>query len=93
VIALQGKPDLGEAESIALAVELHADLLLMDERLGRAEAARFGLRFIGTLAVLIEAKTKGHLPAIKPILDELTIHAGFRVSPALRARVLLEAGE
>ena len=93
VIALLGKLDAGEAESIALAAELHADLLLMDERLGRAEAARFGLRFIGTLAVLIEAKSKGYLGEIKPILDELQTSAGFRVSVALRARVLQEAGE
>jgi uncharacterized protein len=93
VTALQNQLDLGEAEAIALAAELPADLLLMDERLGRAEAARFGLRFIGTLAVLIEAKSKGYLREIKPVLDELTIQAGFRVSGALRARVLQEAGE
>src|SRR5262249_32605285 len=49
VTALADKLDRGEAEAITLAVELQADLLLMDERLGRAEAARFGLRFIGIL--------------------------------------------
>ena len=52
VTALEGKLDRGEAEAIALAAELRADLLLMDERLGRAEAARFGLRFIGILGGL-----------------------------------------
>jgi hypothetical protein len=93
VTALQGKLDLGEAEAIALALELPADLLLMDERLGRIEATRFGLRFIGTLGVLIEAKARGHLLAIKPVLDELRTNAGFRVSEALRARVLQESGE
>ncbi len=91
--ALQGKLDLGEAEAIALALELQADLLLMDERLGRIEAARFGLRFIGTLGVLIEAKAQGRLQEIKPVLDELKTNTGFRMSEALRARVLQEAGE
>jgi uncharacterized protein len=76
-----------------LTVELEADLLLMDERLGRAEAARFGLRFIGILGVLIEAKGRGLLDRVEPILDELQNDAGFYVSEALRARVLREAGE
>jgi predicted nucleic acid-binding protein len=65
----------------------------MDERLGRAEASRFGLRFIGVLGVLIEAKGKGLVQRIEPILDELQNNAGFRVSEALRARVLRAAGE
>jgi predicted nucleic acid-binding protein len=91
--ALQGKLDRGEAEAIALALELPADLLLMDERLARIEANRFGIRFIGTLGVLIEAKARGHLQEVTPVLDELRIKAGFHVSEALRARVLQQAGE
>ena len=91
--ALEGQLDRGEAEAIALAAELQADLLLMDERLGRTEAARFGLRVIGVLGVLIEAKGRGRLQRIEPILDELRHDAGFRVSQALRARVLQAAGE
>ena len=83
----------GEAEAIALALELPADLLLMDERLGRIEAARFGLQFIGTLGVLIAAKSRGHLREVKPVLDELMSNAGFRVSEALRVRFLKESGE
>jgi predicted nucleic acid-binding protein len=93
VIALESKLDRGEAEAIALAVELRADLLLMDERLGRVEAARFGLRFVGILGVLIEAKARGLLDRIEPLLDELQDGAGFRISEALRARVLKAAGE
>ncbi len=93
VTALESKLDRGEAEAIALAVELQADLLLMDERLGRAEAARFGLRFVGILGALIEAKAKGLLQQIEPLLDELQNDAGFRISEALRARVLQAAGE
>jgi predicted nucleic acid-binding protein len=93
VTVLQGKLDHGEAEAIALAVELSADLLLMDERLGRIEAARFGLRFVGTLGILIEARARGHLPEIKPALAELTTGAGFFMSKSLLARVLEAASE
>lgn len=93
VTALEVRLDRGEAEAIALAVELRADLLLMEERLGRAEAARFGLRMIGTLGILIEARGRGLVERIGPILDELQHRAGFRVSDVLRERVLRAAGE
>ena len=44
-----GQLDLGESEAIALAAEVHADVLLMDEQAGRQEAVRRGLRVAGTL--------------------------------------------
>ena len=44
--------DLGEREAIALAQLLHADLLLIDESSGRAEARRRSLRVTGTLGIL-----------------------------------------
>ncbi len=48
VNTLRAELDPGEAEAIALAVELNADRLLMDERLGRAAAMRVGLQLINT---------------------------------------------
>jgi hypothetical protein len=36
--------DLGETEAVALATEMHAEVLLMDERVGQQEAVRRGLR-------------------------------------------------
>ncbi|HKI03828.1 MAG TPA: DUF3368 domain-containing protein [Thermoanaerobaculia bacterium] len=44
--------DLGEREAIALAQLLRADLLLIDELSGRAEARRRNLRVTGTLGIL-----------------------------------------
>jgi predicted nucleic acid-binding protein len=44
--------DLGERAAIALAETVHADLLLIDEAAGRAEAKRRQLRVTGTLGVL-----------------------------------------
>ena len=93
VTALAGELDKGEAESIILAKELQADRLLLDERRGREVASRFGLRFTGLLGVLIEAKHKGHLPAVKPVLDGLITKAGFWIRPRLYTRVLRAAGE
>jgi uncharacterized protein len=85
--------DPGEAEAIALAVELSADRLLMDERLGRSIAASYGLKLRGLLGLLINAKQQGLIPVLKPILDRLINQAGFRVSQALYDRTLQEVGE
>jgi predicted nucleic acid-binding protein len=92
VIALRAELDEGEAEAIALAQELPADLVLIDEHLGRAVANRFRLRIIGILGVLIEAKYRGMIPEVKPLVDRL-INNGFRIGQDLYARVLQAAGE
>jgi predicted nucleic acid-binding protein len=51
--------DLGERAAIALAETVHADLLLIDEAAGRAEARRRRLRVTGTLGVLRTAAEQG----------------------------------
>ena len=93
VRALQQELDAGEAEAIALALETGAELLLMDERLGRETAAHLGLRYVGVIGVLVEAKHKGLVSALKPQLDALCDVAGFRVSGGLYRRVLQDEGE
>jgi len=93
VQALQRDLDPGEAEAIALAVEVSADLLLMDERLGRDVARHLGLRPMGVIGLLIEAKRRKRLQAVKPLLDTLRDRSGFRISEQLYARVLADTGE
>ena len=90
---LQDKLDAGEAEAIALAIELEADWLLIDEELGRAIAAEYQIQFTGVLGILIEAKHRGLITQVKPILDELIRIADFWVSDRLYSRVLQTAGE
>ena len=93
VTSLELELDRGEAEAIALVVELKADLPMLDERRGRAVALRLGLKFVGLLGTLIEAKQNGLVPAVKPILDDLLAKAGFWISPELYDRVVQAAGE
>ena len=91
--ALKLELDEGESEAIALTVELHADLLLIDERKARLVARRFGIHHIGILGMLIEAKQNSLIKAVRPLLDDLMIKAGFWISQKLYNRVLKEAGE
>ncbi len=93
VRALRQVLDGGEAEAIALALEMGAEFLLMDERLGRETALHMGVRCIGLVGVLVEAKHKGLVSEIRPSLVALRDLAGFWVSEALYRRVLLDAGE
>ncbi|RJQ72190.1 MAG: DUF3368 domain-containing protein [Desulfobacteraceae bacterium] len=93
VHALRQELDGGEAEAIVLALELQADVLLMDERLGREIAKHFGLRYVGLAGVLIRAKRKGIIDQVNPLLTALRNVAGFRISDGLYQRVLQDAKE
>ena len=91
--ALKQELDTGEAEAIALSLEIGADLLLMDEHLGREVARHLEVRYTGLIGVLIEAKRKGFIASIKPCLAQLRDIAGFRLSEKLYTRVLQDQEE
>lgn len=93
VRALRQDLDAGESEAIALALELEAELVLMDESLGRETARHLGLRFIGIVGMLVAAKHSGCISTIKPYLDTLREAAGFHIRQELYVRVLQDAGE
>jgi predicted nucleic acid-binding protein len=93
VRALLDDLDRGEAESIMLALELGADLLLLDESDGRHHAQRLGLRVAGVIGTLRAAKERGHITALRPYLDALRSVAGFYIREDLYRSVLDSAGE
>ena len=76
-----------------MAVEVNADWLLMDERLGRETARHFGLTHVGLVGILGEAKKQGIVHELSPLLNQLRDVAGFRMSSELYNQVLRDAGE
>ena len=85
--------DPGEAETIALALDLRADLVLLDERKATRAAHQLGLKTLGLLGALLLAKRRGLIPAVRPLLDRLLSEAGFWIAADLRQRVLGAAQE
>jgi hypothetical protein len=82
----------GEAEAIILSKEKKADLILIDEKKARKAARRAGFEVVGVLGLLLAAKNKALIPAIKPFIEELS-KQGFRLSKKVTERALKEAGE
>jgi len=93
VRALRSILDLGEAEAIALALELSAELVLLDERPGRRLAQQLGLSVTGVLGVLLEAKAKQLIDEIKPLMEQLVSDMNFRIGQPLYQGVLELADE
>ena len=87
VLALRERLDPGEAETIALAVECSPPFVLMDEKEGRRAAQRLGLKTVVVVGVLIEAKARGLIAEVGPLLERLRQDAGFFLSD----RVIHEA--
>lgn len=80
--------DSGEQEAIALAEELSADLLLVDDWDARQEAERRHLRVVGTLRVLADGAGRG----LTNLQEDFVRLRGtnFRVKPELLESLLDE---
>lgn len=87
------KIDRGEASAIALALEEKNPLLIIDEKKGRIIAKHFGIRIMGTVGVLLEAKKDGLIESLKTEIEKLQEHSRFRLSDALIKEALKNANE
>lgn len=82
----------GEAEAIALAAELPAARLILDDKKARRMAQQLQVSLTGTLAILVRAKERGLLPNVKDAIQAL-VAAHFRIGNALWEETLRLAGE
>ena len=74
--------DQGELEAISIAIELNADLLIIDEKLGRTVATNLGFDITGLVGILMTAKNKNLIPSVKTALDKVIL-LGCRISKKL----------
>ena len=75
----------GEHDAMSLALHTGASALIMDERCGREEANKRGLKVIGTLGVIAAAHEKGllDLPETFDRLRQTTFHASSKLLAAI----------
>jgi len=76
----------GESACLVLAIELSADLLILDDRSARLEAQALGLKITGTIGALLRADERGLINFAESCDKLLT--TGFRLSPRDREHVL-----
>jgi len=84
--------DQGEAEVIALALEVNAERVLMDELTGRKVAESLNLKIVGSVGILIRAKQLEYIPAIHPYLQQMR-QAGIYFSDRFINAVLRQVNE
>jgi len=93
VQVLQRDLDKGEAEAIALALQMRAEWTLLDEREGRRAAKSLRMKVTGVLGILLRAWREGELPSLQRAMEELREKAGFRIGAELFADLVRESGE
>lgn len=80
----------GEAEAIALAIQIKADLLLLDDKKARILAKRLDLRILGTLGILILAKKKNLIENLEEEIAKL-LRKSFWLSRNVVSKALEKA--
>lgn len=91
--ALSLELDKGESEAITLAMDLGVEIIVMDERIGREHARAMGLKTIGVLGVLLNAKKHGRIGSMKNAMQSLRDEIGFFISDELHEQILAQSGE
>ena len=89
---LKTQIDEGESEAIVLALEIGADLVLLDDYEAREKARVLGLKVVGTIGVLLKAKKRGLIESLKEEIGKLQ-NSGFWIKKDFIKEVLKTAGE
>jgi predicted nucleic acid-binding protein len=85
--------DEGESETIALAIQERADIVLLDDSEARLVANQLNLRVTGVIGILIRAKKEAKIPSLKIELERLRTEGRFWVTERIIEQALLAVGE
>ncbi len=91
VTALEKDLDPGESAAIALAVEIKAELVILDERDARETAEIYNLKKTGFIGILMKAKQKGFIDSVEKYLDQ-AIEKGFWIDEKLYQSIIKKIG-
>ncbi len=84
--------DPGEKHTLNAAMKTHADLVIIDEKLGRNIAEYLGLAVTGTLGVLLKAKQMGVIPSFSGCVRGM-LNAGIRYNTNLVKKLATQVNE
>lgn len=84
--------DIGELQAISIALELNADLLIIDEKLGQIVATNIGFDITGLVGIFITAKNINLITSVKDALDKVIL-LGCRISEKLYNTALKSCNE
>jgi uncharacterized protein len=84
--------DKGEKATLLAAQESNADLILMDEKIGRNVAEYLGLTVMGTLGILLRAHKQKQIPSFRQAANQMQLQ-GIYFNVALINRLAASVGE
>lgn len=86
--------DLGPGESQVLnhALKLGDAWAILDDRSARRCAEAHGIRYLGTLGIVLACKRQSVIPEVKPLLEKLR-ETGMYMTDDLFSQILAKAGE
>jgi uncharacterized protein len=93
VKVLRRELDAGESAALALALEMKAEMIILDEKEAREHARSIGLETTGVLGIMMKAHAMGRIDSLADFIERLRQSAGFFIHQDLQAKLLAIASK